>query len=248
MTSELHKQEMFENRKAWESKPMLWSVYSQFYHRINSRINRSISGEILEIGSGMGNIKTVIPDCRLSDIFHHPWVDRVENAYHLSCSNESVSHLIMMDVWHHLEFPGAALREFRRVLAPEGRVILLEPAMGCLGRLVYGLFHHEPLGLSVPVRWEPPEKMDLEKAPYFASQARASQIFGKSMAWQTLLEFWNIVEVAYWSDLSYLFSGGFREPQLCPEKVLPVVEALDGWLSRIPSLFASRMLVVLEKK
>ena len=57
-------------------------------------------------------------------------------------------HLILFDVWHHLEHPANALAEFRRVLVPKGRVILLEPAMSLVARLVYGRCHHEPLGFD----------------------------------------------------------------------------------------------------
>ena len=33
---------------------------------------------------------------------------------------ERWSNLILFDVWHHLEYPGSAMAEFARVLAPKG--------------------------------------------------------------------------------------------------------------------------------
>ena len=85
----------------------------------------------------------------ITDLFPNPWIDRVESAYNLSFSDNSISHLILFDVWHHLEYPVNALKEAHRVLTSGGTLIIMEPAMSVLGRIVYGKFHHEPLGLSL---------------------------------------------------------------------------------------------------
>ena len=74
----------------------------------------------------------------------------------MSFEDGSVANLILFDVWHHLEYPAAALAEFHRVLVPQGRLIIFDPAMGLLGRIVYGLFHHEPLGLKDKIQWRTP--------------------------------------------------------------------------------------------
>jgi hypothetical protein len=47
--------------------------------------------------------------------------------------------------------------------------------------------------------------------------------------------------------MAYLASGGFSKPQLCPMALYPCLRWLDAHLSRMPSLFAVRLLVVLEK-
>ena len=80
----------------------------------------------------MGNIRDHLPECITTDLFPNPWLDRVENAQ-LSFYDSSVGHLTLFDVWHHLEYPANALAEFRRVLVPRGRVIILEPAMSVGG-------------------------------------------------------------------------------------------------------------------
>jgi ubiquinone/menaquinone biosynthesis C-methylase UbiE len=59
-----------------------------------------------------------------------------------------LTNLILFDLFHHFEFPGVALREFERVLLAGGRLILMEPGFGLLGRFIYQRFHHEPLGLA----------------------------------------------------------------------------------------------------
>jgi hypothetical protein len=242
---EQHNLEIYENREHWARKPLLQKVYGQFYGEIARRIDDTIPGSIVELGSGMGNIKQHIPGCITTDLFTNPWLDRVENAYGLSFGDGTVSHLILFDVWHHLEFPGTALREFSRVLACRGRLIVFDPAMGLLGRFVFGCFHHEPLGLSDQIRWDAPPGFSPREPGYYAAQGNASRVFG-SDGFRDQLAPWRIAEIAYFSALAYLGTGGFRGPQMYPAKLLPLLNRVDTALSRFPIL-ASRMLVVLEK-
>ena len=243
---EQHNIEIHENRRHWERKPLLRQVYSQFGREIARRVDCMQPGLIVELGSGMGHLKQHVPRCITSDVFPNPWLDRVENAYDLAFAEGTVSHMILFDVWHHLEYPGTALREFYRVLTGNGKVIIFDPAMGVLGRFVFGNFHHEPLGLHDEIQWEAPERFSRCSPGYYAAQGNASRIFG-STAFRERLRSWRIVEVAYFSALAYLGSGGFRGPQLYPTAALPVLNQVDSFLSGFPAL-ASRMLVVLEKQ
>jgi SAM-dependent methyltransferase len=243
---EQHNVEIHENRRHWERKPLLRKVYSQFGREIAQRVDHKQAGLVVELGSGMGNIKEHLPHCITTDVFPNPWLDRVENAYDLSFPDGALSHLILFDVWHHLQYPGTALREFYRVLTERGKVIIFDPAMGVLGRFVFGHFHHEPLGLSDEIQWEAPASFSRHCPDYYAAQGNASRILG-SNAFRDRLDSWRVAEVKYFSALAYLGSGGFRGPQLYPMAGLPLLNRADSFLSRFPSL-ASRMLVVLEKQ
>lgn len=243
---EQHNIEILQNRELWEKKPLLRKVYAQFYGEIARRLTPGRSGLIVELGSGMGNIKKHIPQCITTDIFPNPWLDRVENAYRLSFGKAAVGNLILFDVWHHLMYPGTALKEFYRVLTPGGRIILFEPAMGLIGRFVFGHFHHEPLGLEEEIEWSAPNGFSGTEQTYYAAQGNASRVFGSS-AFRDELRMWRVIEVRYLSGLAYVASGGFRGPQLYPEKLWPLLNWMDSTLSKFPNL-ASRMLVVLEKK
>jgi len=246
LSLEQHKIEIDENRHHWERKPLLRKVYSQFGREIAKRVDHTQPGLIVELGSGMGNIKQHLPGCITTDVFPNPWLDQLENAYDLTFADGSVSHMILFDVWHHLEYPGTALRELYRVLTEHGKVIIFDPAMGVLGRFVFGHFHHEPLGLNDEIQWEAPENFSRHSPHYYAAQGSASRIFG-SAAFREQLRSWRVAEVAYFSALAYLGSGGFRGPQLYPMAALPLLNRVDSFLSRFPIL-ASRMLVVLEKR
>ena len=146
-----HQIEIQRNLDAWQRKPLLQKIYTQFYERIVALIDARAPGQIVEIGSGIGNLKTHLPQALATDLFPNPWLDLVCDGYELPFKNESISHLILFDVFHHLRAPNAFLREARRVLTHSGRVILFEPFISWSSFPVYGLFHHEPVAWNSPV-------------------------------------------------------------------------------------------------
>lgn len=237
---------MNSNWKAWQRRRLLRVVYSRFYEMIRGNL-APVPGAIVELGSGIGAIKEFIPECVTTDIFPNPWLDRCENAYALNFPDESVSTFILLDVFHHLKYPGTALNEFRRVLRDKGRVIILDPAMGLLGRLVYGLFHHEALGCREPIEWLSPDGFDPESAYYFAAQANASRVF-LGNGYKEELKSWKLLRLEQLPEIAYVASGGFSKPQLYPSAALPVIRVLEKFLASWPKLFATRLLVVLAKE
>jgi SAM-dependent methyltransferase len=241
-----HNIEIHDNLNSWNKKPILQKIYHEFYKLIASHLNTNIKGKIVELGSGIGNMKMVIPEAITTDIFPNPWIDRVENAYNLSFENESLSNIILFDVWHHLKYPGAVLEELNRVLKKDGRIILFEPAMSLFGLLVYGLLHHEPIGITKKISWYAREKSDVFKNEYYAAQGNASRIFGSSR-YKELLQDWKIVKVKKLSSLSYVLSGGYSKHQFYPAKMLPLLFFLDRIFNKVPLIFATRLLIVLEK-
>jgi SAM-dependent methyltransferase len=243
---EQHNREIHANRQAWERKPALRAAYREFHARLAESLAPR-DGLTVELGSGNGAIKETLPDCITTDIFPNPWLDRVENAYELSFGEATVANLILFDVWHHLRYPGAALREIRRVLVPGGRLLIFDPAMGGVGRLAYGLFHHEPLGMNKPITWDPPPEWSPGQADYYAAQGNAWRMFQQLDIPEGRLNGFTLRGVHYDAALSYLLTGGFRGPSLLPMAAYDAVRRLDRILSRAPRCFASRMLVVLEK-
>lgn len=242
-----HDVEIQSNRLAWQKRPGLQEVYRGFHRLIASRLDRTVPGMVVELGSGMGSIKDVIPDCVTTDLFANPWLDRQENAFRLSFPDGSLSNLILFDVWHHLRYPGTALREFGRVLAPGGRLIIFDPAMSLTGRLVYGLFHHEPVAMGLPITWDAPEGFRPENADYFAAQGSATRVFWRRED-PGRLEAWLPVEVMPIPSFEYFATGGFSGPQLCGRTLSKVWRFLDRVLARWPNLFAGRLLVVLKRR
>jgi hypothetical protein len=237
-----HQREVLQNRLAWERKPLLRELYAGFYQRILQWIDRERPGRIVEIGSGMGNFQEHCPAVLRTDLFADPWVDQVCDAYELPFGENSVSHLVLCDVFHHLERPLAFLRSAERCVAPRGRIVLFEPYISVSSLPVYGLFHHEPAAWRKPI--------DLSETPpprqeYYAAQGNATRLFfldgGKEFtAWRRL-------HTEAFASFSYLLSGGFSKPSLYPKGLLGTLRGMDRYLSRWPRVFAARCLVVLER-
>jgi len=93
---EQHNIEIHENLQSWNNKPILRKVYQKFYKLIKTGVDENLGGKIVELGSGIGNLKSIIPEAICTDLFENPWLDQVENAYNLSFDDNSVSNLILL--------------------------------------------------------------------------------------------------------------------------------------------------------
>ena len=242
----LHRDLIDKNHELWNQKPILQKVYTELY-RIMDENRSKVKGKTVELGSGMGSIREVIPDCIRTDLFPYPWLDQIENAYRLTFEDASISNLLMVDVFHHLHYPGNALQEFYRVLVPGGRVIMMEPGLGLLGRMIYEWMHVEPVGKSDNITWFAPEGWSPNDMDYYAAQGNATWIFTKNK-FSGKLNQWNVIQTKEIAALAYAASGGYSGPQLYPTQAYPLIKLLEKFLQLFPKLFATRLLVVLEKK
>ena len=242
----LHQDSIEKNSEYWNRKPLLQTLYGDFYRLVAKNLSNLAESRIVELGSGLGNIHEVIPNCLRTDLFPNPWIDQIENAYALSFPDETVSDLILTDVFHHLKYPGTALKEFLRVLRRGGRVIMLEPCLSALGLLVYGVLHDEPIAVTQNIEWEAPAGWSPERVDYYAAQGNASRIF-LGNDFRHRLGDWQKLETVRLSAIAYAASGGFSKPQLYPTAALPLIRKLENILNLFPSLFATRLLVILEK-
>ena len=247
-SNEQHGKELEKNRVAWNRKSLLRAVYYNFYRRIATKLVSGKGVNTLELGSGVGAVKEVIPCCMTSELFSVEGIDRVENAYALNFEKESLDNIILFDVFHHLQFVGNVLDEFKRVLKPKGRVVLFEPDMSLAGRLVYGLFHPEPLGLRCAMSWHAPSDFDPRKTTYYAAQGNAWRLFVRQEWKEKWAVDWNLVGVERLSAFAYWGTGGFSGSQRYPDQWLVGVQKLDAAFQKMPSLFSGRLLVTLEKK
>ena len=241
-----HNEEIRSNQAHWDRKPCLRKSYRLFHQLIANKLSSFSTGIVVELGSGIGNIKEVIPKCLRTDLFPNPWLDGVENAYALSFETASVSDLILFDVFHHLRYPGTAFQEFHRVLMPKGRVLIFEPRISLLGLLVFGLFHEEPVGFADPIQWTAPPSWRPERIDYYAAQGNATRIFVTGEFSRNLAG-WRIIETVQLSAISYVTTGGYSKRSLYPPAAYPLMRIVDRIADHLPFLFATRLLVVIEK-
>jgi len=249
---EQHQIEIQRNRAAWEGKALLREIYAGFYERIVGLIDQRTDGAIVEVGSGIGNLRGRLPRAIATDLFPNPWLDLVCDGYELPFEDRRVSHLILFDVFHHLRAPMAFLGEARRVLAPGGRVIVFEPYISAMSYPVYGLLHHEPVALKGDINMA----RSLERPrDYYAAQGNATRMFFATGAAANgrrdggiapCLEGWKVFHAEAFASFAYLLSGGFSKPAMYPAGWLKGMERVDRKLSRWPRLFGARCLVGLE--
>jgi len=234
-----HQAEIKHNLRAWNSKPLLREIYAGFYQRILTLIDSAIPGRIVEIGSGIGNLKAHLAGAVATDLFPNPWLDLTCDGYELPFRSGSLSHLVMFDVFHHLRAPNAFLREARRVLGPAGRLVLFEPYMSWTSYPIYGLLHHEPVGWGKPInRAEAlPRPRD-----YYAAQGNATRLFFRQEIpnWP---EGWSVFHAEGFSCFHYLFSGGYSKPAFYPERWLDGLRRIEAKLDRWPRVFGGRCLI-----
>jgi len=236
---EQHQIEIERNLALWRGKPLLQTIYAGFYERILQHIDTAAPGAVVEIGSGIGNLKAHLPGAICTDLFPNPWLDLACDGYALPFQSGTVSHLILFDVFHHLRCPRAFLNEARRVLNARGRVILFEPFVSATSFLVYGLFHHEPVAWSKAIDFAEtyPRPHD-----YYAAQGNATRLFfGREQTdW---LAGW---KVEHAEAFSYLLSGGYSKPAIYPGAMLEAMRGLDRMLSCCPRIFGDRCLLELR--
>ena len=241
-----HKKIDYKNRKIYQNKDLIKIIYNNYYKNIKKNIYLSDKKKILELGSGGGNIKKVIKECITSDQFKNKNIDRIENIYKINFKKDSISNIILIDVFHHLQFPSLALKEIHRVLIKNGRIIMVEPAMGFIPRIVYKIFHYEPNGFNLRIKWNDiPKKIPLSNQ-YFAAQSMPWRAF--FLKELNLKSKYSIKLIKPFSDFAFLLSGGYSYKALYPKILYSLIKLIDKILTSISiRIFSARMLIVLEK-
>jgi SAM-dependent methyltransferase len=236
---EQHQKEIQRNLLVWQKKPLLQEIYAGFYRRIIGLIDQSRPEPIVEIGSGIGNLKAHLPRAICTDLFPNPWLDLVCDGYRMPFADRSLSHLVLSDVFHHLRAPKAFLSEAKRVLVPSGRIILSEPFISAASYSVYGLLHHEPIGWRDPIDLS--EKLEQPHA-YYAAQGNATRLFFQrdSSGW---LGQWRIFHRESYASFAYFLSGGYSKPALYPSRLHGFLCRCDATFSRWPKIFGGRCLI-----
>ncbi len=123
--------------------------YGEWYAAIVKSL-ADVPGPTVELGSGIGKLKDFKSDAVTTDVEPTPWADAVVDAEALPYADGAVANLVLLDVFHHLADPARFLDEARRVLAPGGRVVIVDPYCSTVSTPIYKRFHHERTDLSAP--------------------------------------------------------------------------------------------------
>jgi len=233
-----------EHRSVWRDKPVLRSIYHDYYRRIGKWL---IGGPTLELGCGTGNFKEFLGTAIAVDVTSAPWIDVVADAHALPFADASVSNIVLIDVIHHLAEPRRFLEETERLLVSGGRLVLIEPAITTLSWFFYRFFHPERVDFSV----DPLTLADeaTRHDPYDGNQAIPTLLFTKNG--ERLRKAFPHLTLRHRSFLSlfaYPMSGGFRRWSLVPSSMAaPLLKLEEHMLPVAGKWMAFRLFVVMER-
>ena len=232
---------LLKHRERIQKNKFLHQLYTDFYRRMVSVPHPP--GIIVELGSGAGFLKEILPSVITSDVVEGTEIDKVFSATAMPFADKSVAAFLLYDVFHHIKDPEMALREMARTLKSGGKIVMIEPYNSVWGRFVYQHFHHEsfdPSAQSWIINGEG-RLSDANGAMPWIIFVRDRNLFEKKFS--NL----KIVEVMPHTPLAYLCSGGLSKPQLLPGFCYPLVKAGERLLWPFRSWIGMFVTVVLER-
>ena len=237
-----------EHRRLWQQKPVLERVYTPWFEALLA--DAAPGARVLEVGAGPGFLAAFARERRpdlcwiASDLSAAPWNDLAADAERLPLADGSLQAVVGLDVLHHLSRPAGFFREAARVLAPGGRLALVEPWVTPLSWVVYRFFHRERCRLSVDP-WDP-----------FPGAAKDAFDGDAAVPWRivrrTKAEEWRALGFApphprLVNGFAYLLSLGFRPGSLLPLPAAGAAVAIDRWAAPLAPLGALRAALAWER-
>jgi len=225
-----------------KSKGFLRRLYSEYYDQMGVAGGYDERGVFVEVGSGGGFVKEILPNTVTSDVVPHDGVDEVFPAESMPFDDGSVNGIFILNCFHHFCEPASVLGEFERVLVDGGSVVMIEPANTWWGRLIHTHLHHESFDPSG--EWSLPTSGRFSGANgalpwivFVRDRGEFSKLF------QSLAIDW----VTYHTPLSYLVSGGLTWRQLAPTWGYPLVRTIERLLSPFSKWLGMFMTIVIRK-
>jgi SAM-dependent methyltransferase len=214
-------------RQIIQEKSFLRRVYEEWYLSLINSIPEG-SGTIVEIGSGAGFFKNLLPSAITSECFYLRNIDCVLDGSFLPFADGSLKAIVMTDVFHHLPKPRLFLGEVARCLCPGGVVAMVEPWRTSWSDFVYSRFHHEPFQPDVQ-KWE----FESEGPLSGANGALPWIVFNRDRK-QFESEFpqLHIRSIEPMMPLLYLLSGGVSLISLQPGWTFRIWHFLESLLAR----------------
>lgn len=226
-----------------QKKPFLKKIYLENYQQfINSIGDDYGSKKIVELGSGGGFIKDIIPNAITSDVIELPQVDICFSALDMPFEDNSVDAFVMIDVLHHINDSETFFIEALRCLKPGGKIVMIEPANTIWGGFIYRNFHHEPFDAKGEWGFESSGPMSSANGaiPWILF-IRDRKLFNEKFPKLKI----NILK--HHTPFRYLISGGVSMRQLLPNFCYPLVKGFEFLISPFNRYIGMFMTVELEK-
>lgn len=226
-------------------KSFLRAFYNEVYAFFGANIPLGLAGGVLELGSGGGFCKDILPGAIASDLIRLPYLDLTCSARAIPFADGSLSSILLLNVFHHLNNCADFLNEAIRCLAPGGAVVMVEPNNCLWASLIYRNLHHEPF-CPTQKAWALPADDDSGRLT-IANGALPWIVFCRDRA--QFERDYSSLKLALYEPcfpFSYLLSGGLSAPSLLPGAAYRSVRYLEQLfgLDRRAGLFTK---IVLRK-
>jgi SAM-dependent methyltransferase len=223
-------------------KTLLKKLYSDFYRQFRKAINPPDNKVLVELGSGGGFIKEIIPNTITSDVLDIEGVDKVFSATDMPFNSCGIDALFMFNVLHHIAQPRPFFSEADRCLKQGGRIVMIEPTNTTWARFIFKNYHHESFDPQGGWGFEQQSPlMTANGAQPWIILVRDRAIFEQEYPGL------RIVSIRNHTPFVYLFSGGFTMRQLLPGFLYPVIRAIEYFLSPFKNQLGMFMTIVIDK-
>lgn len=224
-------------------KPFLRKIYLDFYNEFQNAFPDTAGKTFIELGSGGGFLKEIMPEVITSDVLQLPNVDKVFSALAMPFSDSSVDAFFMVDVLHHIPDAELFFKEALRCLKPGGKIVMVEPANTPFGRFIYQHFHHE--------HFDPTGTWHLEDTGPLsvANGAIPWIVFTRDRrVFEAKFPAFKILRVKPHTPFRYLISGGLSLRQLLPSFMYPVIKGIEVLLTPLNCVLGMFQTIELQKQ
>lgn len=227
-----------------KEKPFLRKLYSEWYASIAWHLPRNLDGSVVEIGSGGGFLKDIIPGLVTSEVLRIPDVDLIFDGHRLPFRRESLRGIVMLDVFHHLSRAKLFLAEASDCIKPDGAIIMIEPWRTGWSKVIYKYLHHETFDAEAQ-NWDFPESGPLSGA----NLALPWIIFDRDRKiLEQQLPLWQVKDITLHTPFRYLLSGGVSLRSLTPVCSFSMWKRFEELLQPWMHVWAMFATIVLRRK
>lgn len=222
----------------------LKNLYTDFYTVFkNSVVGLPKRRKLVELGSGGGFLKKIIPDVITSDVLELPHVDMQFSATRMPFKNASIDRFFMLNVISHIPDARAFFNEVDRCLKKNGKLIEIEPANTLWGRVVFQHFHYNN-DFNPQGDWT----LKSQKALSDVNEALPWIIFIRDRKkFEKRFPRLKIKYITAHTPIRYLVSGGVSYRQLLPSWTYPIVRGAEDLAQPLNNYIGMFYTIEIEK-
>ncbi|MDR3574633.1 MAG: methyltransferase domain-containing protein [Anaerolineaceae bacterium] len=228
--------------KIVKEKKFLNKIYTYWYQMIIQQLPISPL-PVLELGTGPGFLKELLPELITSDVIPCQNVDILLDGQQLPFTDRSLKAVVMVDVLHHVQNPRLFFTSAARCVQAGGCILMIEPWNTRWSRWVYTHLHHENFDPNAQ-EW----LLNSTKPLSEANGALPWIMFSRDSAqFSREFPFWKIDIIQPIMPMAYLLSGGFSTKLGPPAWFFPFCQTIENSMTPLNPHIAMFALVVLRR-